>query len=216
MLATLGGTLALVFGLVILLVPLLLPELSRPRDAFWGAIVLLLGLVLVTTAERLSGAPMLAVLSGGLLIGRLGTEVGLGRWHQLSGEEQLRLRGAERWQTSAGQLRDAVLKLVGTVGASLGGLSAWIQERRQARVELKAKAGTKRWVRPEAAAAPESEPGPVVTVGSFEEIDELLQEALAAEAAEPAGNREEAGEAAEPDPPEDPAPADASDSGPPG
>jgi hypothetical protein len=38
-------------------------------------VVLLLGLVLVTSADRLSGSPMLAVLCGGLLIGRLGLEV---------------------------------------------------------------------------------------------------------------------------------------------
>jgi hypothetical protein len=55
MLAILGGTLALVLGLAVLLLPLLAPELSRARDAAWGAVVLLLGLVLVTTAERLTG-----------------------------------------------------------------------------------------------------------------------------------------------------------------
>lgn len=52
MLATLGGILALVLGLVILLLPLLATELSRPRDSFWGAVVLLLGLVLVTKIGR--------------------------------------------------------------------------------------------------------------------------------------------------------------------
>ncbi|MFM9102322.1 MAG: Ycf66 family protein, partial [Cyanobium sp.] len=62
MLAILGGALALVIGLAVLLLPLLLPELSRARDAVWGAVVLLLGLVLVTSAERLRGAPMLGVL----------------------------------------------------------------------------------------------------------------------------------------------------------
>ena len=56
MLATLGGLLALPLGLSVLLLPLLLPELSRPRDSAWGALILLLGLVLVTSADRLSGA----------------------------------------------------------------------------------------------------------------------------------------------------------------
>ncbi|MFM8277170.1 MAG: Ycf66 family protein, partial [Cyanobium sp.] len=88
MLATLGGCFALLLGIAVLLLPLLTPELSRPRDAFWGAVVLLLGLVLVTSSERLTGAPMLAVLCGGLLIGRLGGEVGRGRWNQLSAEER--------------------------------------------------------------------------------------------------------------------------------
>lgn len=83
MLAILIGSLALLVGLALLLEPLLLPELSRPRDALWAAVVLLLGLVLVTAAERLQGAPMLGVLCGGLLVGRLGTEVGQQRWQQL-------------------------------------------------------------------------------------------------------------------------------------
>ena len=62
MLASLGGALALLLGLAVLLLPLLTPELSRPRDVLWGAVVLLLGLVLVTSADRLTGAPMLGVV----------------------------------------------------------------------------------------------------------------------------------------------------------
>ena len=68
MLATLSGDLCLLFGLGLLLLPLLAVELSRPRDGVWGAVVLLLGLVLVTSSDRLRGAPMLAVLCGSLLI----------------------------------------------------------------------------------------------------------------------------------------------------
>jgi hypothetical protein len=192
MLATLGGILALLAGLAVLLIPLLLPELSRPRDAFWGALVLLLGLVLVTSAERLSGAPMLAVLCGGLLIGRLGSEVGLGRWRQLSGEEQQRFWAPERWQTSLQQL-----------GASLN----WLQQR----LAVKPKpATTKRWVRPEAPDQQEEKQAqpplapvaaevaaidapPVVEVRSFEEIDLLVQRTLATEPpAEPAAPGEAA------------------------
>ena len=90
MFATLGGSLALLLGLVVLLVPLLTPELSRARDAVWGAVLLLLGLVLVTSSDRLGGSPMVAVLCGGLLIGRLGSEVGQQRWRALTPEEQQR------------------------------------------------------------------------------------------------------------------------------
>ena len=90
MLASLSGSLALALGLAVMLLPLLSPELSRPRDAVWGAVLLLLGLVLVTGADRLSGSPMLAVLCGGLLIGRLGGEVMQLRWRQLTPEEQQR------------------------------------------------------------------------------------------------------------------------------
>ncbi len=176
MLATLGGSLALLAGLLVLLLPLLVPELSRPRDSVWGALVLVLGLVLVTSAERLSGAPMLAVLCAGLLIGRLGTEVGLGRWRQLSSDEQTRLTGLERWRTSLQQLAAALIRLISLAGASLGGLLSWLKERREA--SARARESTKRWVRPE----PEgetSDAADVTTVESFEEIDQLIEQASA-------------------------------------
>ena len=67
MLATLSGDICLLFGLALLLLPLLAVELSRPRDGVWGAVVLILGLVLVTSSDRMRGAPMLAVLCGSLL-----------------------------------------------------------------------------------------------------------------------------------------------------
>ena len=57
MLATLSGDLCLVAGLALLLLPLLAVQLSRPRDGVWGAVILLLGLVLVTSSDRLRGAP---------------------------------------------------------------------------------------------------------------------------------------------------------------
>ena len=58
MVASLSGTLALVVGLAVMLLPLMAMELSRPRDSVWGAVVLLLGLTLVTSADRLTGSPM--------------------------------------------------------------------------------------------------------------------------------------------------------------
>jgi hypothetical protein len=161
MLATLGGALALLLGLAVLLLPLLAPELSRPRDAVWGAVVLLLGLVLVTSAERLTGAPMLGVLCGGLLIGRLAVEVGQGRWFRLTPEEQQQLWSAERWQTVLGQLRESAVRLLAIAGGASAVLGGWIAERRQPR------STGKRWVRPEDRAAeaqdrPPGEPeGPV-------------------------------------------------------
>jgi hypothetical protein len=143
MLAVLGGALALLLGLAVLLLPLLLPELSRSRDAVWGAVVLLLGLVLVTSAERLTGAPMLGVLCAGLLIGRLGVEVGQGRWRQLTAEEQQRLASSERWRKAIQEAASAagrLLQLAIEHGAVIG---TWLRQRRQPR-------GTgKLWVRPE-------------------------------------------------------------------
>lgn len=189
MLATLAGLLALVVGLAVLLLPLITPELSRPRDTAWGALVLVLGLVLVTSADRLTGAPMLGVISGGLLVGRLGSEVGQGRWRALSDDERTRLGSPERWQTSAQQLGASLTRLVAAAMASGTTLAGWIQERRQPR------SSGKRWIRPDVASKPpaagqpsspaEQDPAketPVV-VGSFEEIETMLT--AASEAIEP-------------------------------
>jgi uncharacterized membrane protein HdeD (DUF308 family) len=57
MVASLSGTLALVVGLAVLLLPLMASELSRPRDAMWGAVVLLLGLTgaVRRAADRATG-----------------------------------------------------------------------------------------------------------------------------------------------------------------
>jgi hypothetical protein len=185
MLATLGGALALVIGLAVLLLPLLLPELSRARDAVWGAVVLLLGLVLVTSAERLRGAPMLGVLCGGLLIGRLSVEVAQARWRQLSEQEQQRLWSPERWQTSLQQFGATAARLPALAAQVGQGLFAWVGERRQP------KSTGKRWVRPEPAAEASETPAasaeltagaepapaasePAAVVASFTEIDDLI------------------------------------------
>jgi hypothetical protein len=217
MLATLAGCLALALGVAVLLLPVLVSELSRPRDAAWGAVVLLLGLVLVTGAERLTGAPMLAVLCGGLLVGRLGVEVGQGRWRQLTPEEQQRLGSPERWRNGLAQLGASLAALSGVavarlgalggtfsgLGGSLGGLGRGRNRR-----------SGKRWVRPEAPAMP-AQPGDpaepaegaeptegadpaegaeaseVAVVSSFDEIDERLAAATnATEPAEPTESNE--------------------------
>ncbi|MBE9155107.1 Ycf66 family protein [Cyanobium sp. LEGE 06113] len=141
MLATLGGALALMLGLTVLLLPVLASELSRPRDSLWGGVVLLLGLVLVTSAERLRGAPMLAVLCGGLLVGRLGLEVGQARWRQLTPEEQQRLWSTERWQKSLAELGASLARLLELAGGLGAGVLGWMRQMRQPRQT------TKRWVR---------------------------------------------------------------------
>ena len=145
MLATLGGILALIVGLALLLLPVIVGELSRPRDSGWGAVVLLLGLVLVTSAERLTGAPMLAVLCGGLLIGRLGTEVAQARWRQLSSEEQAALRSSERWRTSLDQLVTVVAQLIASLLHTFATLN---QVLRQSLGQRRPSQGSgKRWIR---------------------------------------------------------------------
>lgn len=148
MLATLGGVLALTLGLAILFLPLLFPELSRPRDASWGAVVLLLGLVLVTSSDRLTGSPMLGVLCAGLLIGRLGLEVAQSRWRLLSADEQLAIRSAERWQRSLQQLLATLSAAGQLLGEKRTAVLEWSRQRQQAKSKVK------RWIRPEAVPTP--------------------------------------------------------------
>jgi isoleucyl-tRNA synthetase len=161
MFATLGGCLALLLGLVVLLVPLLTPELSRARDAVWGAVVLLLGLVLVTSSDRLGGSPMVAVLCGGLLIGRLGTEVGQQRWRALTPEEQQRLGSGAHWRTALGQVLASLGALQGMASQTVSDLlprqtqaagqapTAFTPTAFKGKGKGKTGGQTKRWVRPE-------------------------------------------------------------------
>jgi hypothetical protein len=161
-----------------MLLPLMAMELSRPRDSVWGAVVLLLGLTLVTSADRLTGSPMLAVLCGGLLIGRLSLEVLQLRWRVLTPEEQTRLLSVERWQTSLKELAATIARGVAALAATTGTLSAALRRGGGA----KANAG-KRWVRSDAEASSsanadtQTDSLPTAVVSSFAEVDQLLQAA---------------------------------------
>ena len=146
MLATLAGDLCLLLGLAVLLLPLLATELSRPRDGIWGGVVLLLGLVLVTSSDRLRGAPMLAVICSALLISRLGSEVAQARWQRLSREEQQRLRSKERWSTSLQQLGTSITTLLSNLSAAVGSLKP---EPASANREEGSSRSGKRWIRPD-------------------------------------------------------------------
>ncbi len=139
MLASLIGEICLLIGLSVLLLPLMATELSRPRDGAWGSVVLLLGLVLVTSSDRLRGAPMLGMLCAILLISRLGVEVGQSRWQQLSEDEQQRLGSKERWATSFEQLGTVIERLM----SSAATLLTLVQPK------PKPSASGKKWVRPE-------------------------------------------------------------------
>ncbi len=139
MLAILFGDISLILGFVVLLLPLLATELSRPRDSFWGAVLLLLGLVLITSDDRLRGAPMLAVVAGGLVIGRLGIEVAQSRWVQLGQEEKKRFGSLERWTTSFVQLRFVVENVAAAFGSLVKAFGP----------KSKPSSIGKKWVRPE-------------------------------------------------------------------
>ena len=187
-LAVLIGSLALVAGLLLMLLPLVASELARPRDSFWAAVVLLLGLVLVTASDRLTGAPMLGVLCGGLLIGRLGSEVGQQRWGALEPAQQQRFSETSYWTQQLEQLRGAAAKLL----AAGGIVASWLQER------LKKPEVSKRWVRADAtdeASPTEAEPTaiePSADADSSDEPAEISAEVAPAPApeAEPAPESE--------------------------
>ncbi len=121
------------------MLPLVATELSRPRDAAWGALTLFLGVVLLTNSDRLRGELMLVVLLGGLLIFRLGFEVSQGRWQQLSDEEKVKFRSFQKWSLAFDQLTSAMLKLASIPGETLKVL-AFKPEKSIPR---------KKWVRPE-------------------------------------------------------------------
>ena len=173
-LAVLIGSLALIAGLLLMLLPLVASELARPRDSFWAAVVLLLGLVLVTASDRLTGAPMLGVLCGGLLIGRLGSEVGQQRWGALEPAQQQRFSETSYWSEQLQQLRGASAKLL----AAGGIVASWLQER------LKKPEVNKRWVRADAtseATASEAEPTatePGADTGSSDATAEIRAEVV--------------------------------------
>ena len=133
------GDLTLILGFAFLLLPLLVTELSRPRDAIWGAVVLLLGLALLDSRDRFSGPLVLVVVLGALLIFRLGIEIAQSRWHQLGTEEKLRFGSLERWTTSLKQTGASIAEL----GGALRGLI------KISSFKPTSKSIKKKWVRPE-------------------------------------------------------------------
>ncbi len=139
MLAIIIGDLSLLLGLGVLLMPLLLTELSRPRDLAWAAIILILGLLLVANHDRFNGSSILAVVLGSLVISRLGVEVAQGRWQQLSDEEKLRLGSFERWMTGFKELIAAFFHLGKVLGDTI----------KFPVFNKKGSSSGKKWIRPE-------------------------------------------------------------------
>jgi|ETN02SMinimDraft_4_1059925.scaffolds.fasta_scaffold162573_1 isoleucyl-tRNA synthetase len=139
MLAIFVGDVTLLFGFLVLLLPLLLTELSRPRDPLWGSLVLLLGLGLVTSHDRFNGTLLLVLVSGSFVTSKLVTEVAQSRWQQLSTDEKNRLTSLERWNTGIRQL----LEIFSRLGMILSGRIKTL------RPSAPAKTTKKKWVRPE-------------------------------------------------------------------
>ena len=156
MLAILTGDLCFLFGALLLLLPLLATEISRPRDSLIGALFLFLGLVLSNNSDRLRGSPMLAVLVGGILILNLGLEVLQSRWQKLSPEEQVSFRSLKRWKIVLGQLLKSMKTLLRISRETSEVMT----------VKVSSTSPKKRWVRPES--TPEEMPGKESQTASIE------------------------------------------------
>ncbi len=139
MLAVLIGDLSVLVGFVILLLPLLIAELSRARDSLWGALIVVLGLILITENDRFRGSPMLAVLLGGLILSRLLLEISSNRWQQLTPEEQLALKSFSKWNISIRQLFLVFAKL-GSISFEM--IKAFFPKKNSAST-------VKKWIRPD-------------------------------------------------------------------
>ena len=104
MINSIFGYLFLFVGLLILALPLILVELSRPRDWLIGGLLLFVGLFLIVENDLLRGSINFFVLSIALLYGIMISAIIQTRWHQLSLEEKKRIGSFERWFESFKQM----------------------------------------------------------------------------------------------------------------
>ena len=162
MFALVIGYLAISLGSLILLVSLLLTELSRPRDALWSALIMLLGLVLINSYESLNGSPMLAVLFSSLIILRLLAEISQYRWQQLGEEEKASLKTLNRWKNS--------IKQVFLASTKLG--SIFLEVFKLFKPKSKPSEIGKKWVRPEIDEKKQSSEGNIVSSDEVVSIEE--------------------------------------------
>ena len=139
MVVSISGYLFLFFGFLILALPLMLVELSRPRDWLTGGLFLFLGLFLLVENDLLRGSINLLVISMAILYGKMILEIIQTRWYQLSAEEKKRIGSIQRWFESFKQL--------GQSFASLGTCSLNFFKGLIAKSEKPLK--DKKWVHPE-------------------------------------------------------------------
>ena len=139
MLISIFGYIFLFVGLLILVLPLMLVELSRPRDWLIGGLFLFLGLFLLVENDFLRGSINLLVISMAILYGKMMSEIIQNRWNQLSLEEAKRIGSFERWFQSFRQLGQMFV-LLGN-----GFLNFFKSFRSESEQPLK----EKKWVHPE-------------------------------------------------------------------
>ncbi len=139
MLISIFGYFFLFVGLLILALPLILVELSRPRDWLIGGLFLFQGLFLLVESDLLRGSINVLVISMSILYGIMVLEIIQNRWYQLSFEEKKRISSFERWYESFKQLGQ-IFALLG------GGLLKFLESFRTASEKPLTE---KKWIRPE-------------------------------------------------------------------
>ena len=113
MLNSIFGYLFLFIGILTLVLPLILVELSRPKDWLVGSLFLFLGLFLFVENDFLRDSINLFVVSLSILFGLMMSEIIQSRWFQLSVEEQNRIGSFARWFESFQQL-GKIFTLIGS------------------------------------------------------------------------------------------------------
>tara|TARA_Y100001968_G_scaffold240426_1_gene223971 strand:+ start:229 stop:747 length:519 start_codon:yes stop_codon:yes gene_type:complete len=126
-------------GVLILFLPLVLVELSRPRDWLAGGIFLFLGLFLSVENDFLRDSVDLLVISMTILFGIMLLEIIQNRWYQLSLEEKKRISSLERWIESFKQLSQIFGQIL---NGSINSFKSFKNESKKPLTE-------KKWVRPE-------------------------------------------------------------------
>ena len=139
MIISIFGYVFLVVGLLILALPLILVELSRPRDWLIGGLFLFLGLFLLVENDILRGLINLLVISMAILYGIMISEIIKTRWYQLSFEEKKRIGSFERWIESFKELFQIFTLLVNRF---LNILQSFRSQSDKPLIE-------KKWIRPE-------------------------------------------------------------------
>ncbi len=133
------GYVFILFGFLVLILPLMLIELSRPRDWLMGGLFLFLGLYLLVENDFLRGSINLLVISIAILLGKMISEIAQNRWYQLSLDEKNRIGSFERWFKSFNQIGQILILL----GDSI--LNFFKSFNNQSKKALK----QKKWVHPE-------------------------------------------------------------------
>ena len=139
MISLLLGCVSILLGFLILLLPLLLTELSRPRDGFLGGLFLVQGLVLSFDSDLFNGSPLMVLVAGGIIFSKMLMEIAESRWARLASEEKNRIRSFERWSTSFSQLTSVLKEMVKSI----------FQLHKILEIKPKKNGITKKWVRPE-------------------------------------------------------------------